>query len=398
MRTVLRLLPIALFAVGISGCGVFGGKDEELPPKELADFEQTLDVRKVWSAKLGKGSELLRVQLLPAGDGRRVYAASHDGKVTAFDPESGKALWKTELELRLSAGPGVGNGLVVVAGSDGHVVALRGENGSEVWRTNVRGESLAVPLIKDNIVVVYSIDGSLRALSTASGAELWLIEQSLPALTLRGTATPLIVGRTVIAGFDNGRLLAANLDDGVTEWEAMMSPPTGRSDLERLSDIDGHMAAVGQDVYAAGYQGRLASLAAESGQVLWAREISSFSGIGADWNNVYVAADNGELIALSRKGDEMWRQDALLRRTPTAPVPYNNTVVVGDFEGYVHFFNNTDGTPVARLRAGKGMISGAPVVDGTRLLVQSEDGTLTAFAVNLPKRPGNGKDVAAKTG
>lgn len=397
MKAAIRLPFIVLFAAVIGGCSIFGGKDDELPPTELADFEQTLDVRKVWSAKLGKGSELLRIKLMPAGDGRRVYAASHNGNVTAFDPESGKQLWKSELDIGLSAGPGVGNGLVVVAGSDGVIVALRGENGSEAWRANVLGESLAVPLIKDNVVVIYTIDGSLRALSAASGAEQWRIEQSPPALTLRGAATPLIVGRTVVAGFDNGRLLAANLEDGVTAWEAMMSPPTGRSDLERLSDVDGYMATVGQDVYAAGYQGRLASLAAESGQVLWAREISTYAGIGADWNNVYVVADNGEVIALSRKGDEVWRQDALLRRTPTAPVPFNNTVVVGDFEGYVHFFNNTDGTPVARLRAGKGMISGAPVVAGTRLLVQSDDGTLTAFAVKLPKRPGNGQDVAAET-
>ncbi len=390
----MRMLGIALLCTAVSGCSVFGDKDEELPPKELADFKRTLDVRKVWSAKVGKGSELLRISLMPAGDGKRVYAASYDGKVSAFDPESGKLAWRSELDVSLSSGPGVGNGMVVVAGPDGDVVALRAEDGSEAWRTNIVGESLASPQIRNDVVVVYTINSILRALSALDGSELWSIEQSSPALTLRGSATPLIVGGSVVAGFDNGRLLAVSLTDGVTEWEAMMSPPSGRSDLERLADVDGYMATVGQDIYAAGYQGRVASLAAESGQILWAREISTYAGIAADWNNVYIVADNGELIALRRNGNDLWRQDALLRRRPTAPVAFNNTVVVGDFEGYVHFFSNEDGTTVARLRAGNGMFSGAPVVVGTRLIVQSEDGSLTAFAVTPPKRPGNGQDVA----
>lgn len=394
MSPMMRLLGIALLCTAVGGCSIFGDKDEELPPKELTDFERTLDVKKVWSAKVGKGSELLRISLMPAGDGKRVYAASYDGKVSAFDPESGKLAWRSELEVSLSSGPGVGNGMVVVAGPDGDVVALRAEDGSEAWRTNIVGESLAGPQIRNDVVVVYTINGVLRALSALDGSELWSIEQSSPALTLRGSATPLIVGGSVVAGFDNGRLIAVSLADGVTEWEAMMSPPSGRSDLERLADVDGYMATVGQDIYAAGYQGRVASLAAESGQILWAREISTYAGIAADWNNVYIVADNGELIALRRNGSDLWRQDALLRRHPTAPVAFNNTVVVGDFEGYLHFFSNEDGKTVARMRAGNGMYSGAPVVVGTRLIVQSEDGSLNAFAVNLPKRPGNGQDVA----
>lgn len=395
MNRMTRLPLLALLCLVAGGCGVFGGKDDELPPKELVDFEPRLDVRKVWSAKVGKGSELLRMSLMPAGDGKRVYAASYDGKVSAFDPETGKLAWRQELEIKLSSGPGIGNGMVVVAGPDGDVVALRAEDGSVAWRTNVVGESLASPQIRGDVVIIYTINGILHARSALDGSARWSIEQSSPALTLRGSATPLIVGNTVVAGFDNGRLMAVSLADGVTEWEAMMSPPSGRSDLERLADVDGHMANVGQDIYAAGYQGRVASLAAESGQILWAREISSYVGIAADWNNVYIVADNGELIALRRNGSDLWRQDTLLRRNPTAPVAFNNTVVVGDFEGYVHFFNNEDGSTVARLRAGGTLFSGAPVVVGTRLIVQSEDGSLTAFAVTQPKRPGNGQDVAA---
>jgi outer membrane protein assembly factor BamB len=320
-------LALGVAAIVLAGCGIFGDKDEELPPAELLKFKQTMNLKKVWSAKLGKGSELLRLSLIPVGDGVRIYAASQDGVVSAFDPDSGKLRWRTELQVSLSAGPGVGEDLAVVAGRDGDVVALNIADGSERWRTNVIGESLAVPLVTASGVVIYTIDGRLRMLSLFDGAERWAVEQDLPILTLRGSASPIAVGSTIMVGFDNGRLVAVDLDTGNTEWEAMLSPPSGRSDLERLADVDGRLQAVGQDVYASGYQGRIASLASESGQVLWAREISSYVGIGADWSNIYVAAADGEIIALLRRnGSDVWRTDALLRREPTAPTSFELTL------------------------------------------------------------------------
>jgi len=235
--------------------------------------------------------------------------------------------------------------------------------------------------------------------SAFDGSVSWAMEQSVPALTQRGSSVPIVVGNTIIAGFDNGRLIAVDLSDGVTEWEAVLTPPSGRSDLERLADVDGALAAVGQDVYACGYNGMLAALAAESGQVLWTREVSSPAGVAADWNNIYTIGNQGEVIALLRRnGDDVWRQESLLRREPTAPVAFSTAIVVGDLEGYVHFFSNFDGRPVARERVGKGMISGSPAVMGDKLFVQSESGVLAAFEVRLPERSEETEDDAEEAG
>jgi outer membrane protein assembly factor BamB len=194
-------------------------------------------------------------------------------------------------------------------------------------------------------------------------------------------------GQTVITGFDNGRLVAVDLDTGDIEWDSMLSPPSGRSDLDRLADIDGDIAVVGQDIYASGYQGRVASLATESGQILWSRELSTYAGVSADWNSVYTTLDSGEVVAMNRgTGAEVWRQGALLRREPTVPVSFRTTVVVGDLDGYLHFFSNVDGDPVARVRAGKHAVVGTPIVVADRLYVQSDDGTLSAWIVREPKR------------
>ncbi len=397
MKLAVRYTALIVAALVVSACS----KDDEikLEPAKLVDIRTTIDIKKLWSAKLGENAEFLRVNLQPAGDGNRIYAASRDGKVSAFHPETGKRDWQTELGTELSAGPGVGEGLVAVGTADGLIIVLEANTGMERWRANLKGETLAAPVMSGDLVIVATIDSRLHALRALDGNELWVVEQSAPLLTMRGSATPAISGNTVIAGFDNGRLLAVDLDTGNIVWDAMLVPPTGRSDLERLSDVDGRISVVGQDVYASGYQGRVAALAAESGQVLWAREISSYVGVAADWSNVYTTNDAGEIVAMFRRnGTESWRQDSLLRREPTLPVAFHTTVAVGDLEGYLHFFSVIDGVPVARLRMGKQAISSSPVVVADRLYVQSDSGDIAAYAVQEPKRQRNAPDIAADEG
>ena len=386
---------LAIATLLLSGCGLFGDKEEELEPMELVAIDETVKIKRIWTASLGGKSDFLRVALRPAGDGNRIYAAGRDGDVSAFDPQSGKRIWRTRLDIELSGGPGVGEGRVVVAAKDGFVIVLDAATGEEQWRAEIAAESLARPVIKDDSVIIQTIDNRLQALSLYDGRSRWSVEQSTPALTMRGSSSPEIVGTTVIAGFDTGRLIAADLETGTVVWESLLSPPKGRSDLDRLADIDGALSIVGQDLYATGYQGRLAALAVESGQVLWSREISSYVGVAADWNSLYTVRDDGEIIALTRRnGAEAWRNASLLRREPTLPTPFGTMVVVGDLEGYIHFFSTIDGEPVARERLGRDAITSAPLVIANTLYVQGDSGTLGAYVMvdDRPRR--SAPDVA----
>ncbi len=388
---IFRYACLVLAATALAGCGIFGGdKDPELEPAELVDFEPQVRVNRLWTANLGGDAENLRLALRPSSDGSSIFAASQNGNVYAFDPASGDRQWETKLDLELSAGPGVGEGLAVVVSSDGMVVALDAATGEERWRVDIGGESLATPLVADETVLVQTVDNRMYALASFDGSERWTVLQSMPALTMRGSSSPIMVGSSVIAGFDNGRLIAVGVEDGETRWETLLTLPTGRSDLERLSDVDGAIASVGQDIYAAGYQGRLSSVAAESGQVLWARDISTFEGVAADWTSLYTVQEGGVVIALSRRnGAETWRQETLLRREPTLPVPFYTTVATGDFEGYVHFFSSVDGELVGRIRVGKSAITADPVVVANRLYVQNDGGLLAVYEVEQPERPPN---------
>jgi outer membrane protein assembly factor BamB len=393
---IARTILLAAATMALSACSLFeSDEDKELEPTELVDIETKVDVRRVWSSNVGKGAEFLRVALQPAGDGARIYAASRDGNVVALDPESGKTIWRTELDMELSAGPGVGENIVVVGAADGYLIAFEADSGTEIWRTNVSGETLARPVIGSDTVIAMTIDNRLRGVSAFDGSERWIIEQSTPDLTMRGSASPVLVGSSVVAGFDNGRIVAVDIASGDTEWEAMLAPPSGRSDLERLSDVDGLISVVGQDIYAGGYQGAIASIAAESGQLLWAREVSTYEGVSADWNNLYTVDEEGVVIAMTRRtGDESWRQNSLIRREPTVPVAYQATVVVGDLDGYLHFFNNFDGEPVARVRVGKKAVSVEPVVFGDKLFVQSDDGSVSAYRIRQAERPGTAPEIS----
>ena len=378
-RTVILFFAIT----SLSACGIFKSKeDEELLPVELTKFEQTEKIKRIWSTKIGGSSDQLLLGLSPIGDGNLIYAASSDGIVVAIDPETGDARWKVDLEVDLSAGPGVGEGFTVVTSKDGDVILLNSSSGQEQWRKSIEGESLAKPLIDDNMIIIQTIDNRIVSLARADGRQRWELEQTMPLLSMRGSASPLIVGPLIIAGFDNGRLAGIDMETGDIKWDSMLSMSSGRSDLDRLSDIDGNIAVVGQDIYAAGYQGRLSAFAAESGQTLWSREISSYVGVATDWNSIYTIRDDGEIIALRRNsGIEIWRNDKLLRRALTLPTPFNTAVVVGDYQGYLHFLSAINGKQIARIRFGRDAITSKPLVMGNRLFIQSDNGNIGAFEI-----------------
>jgi outer membrane protein assembly factor BamB len=366
-----------------SGCGVFGGgKDAVEPPAQLLPFESTLRVRRLWSGKVGGGTERLRLGLTPATDGARIFAGAHDGKVAAFDAETGRKLWSRDTRLPLAAGPGFGADLLAFGTSDGELIALDAGTGEERWRVAVGSEVLAAPAVSADVVVFRTVDGRLRGAAARDGLTLWTVEQSPPTLTLRGNTAPRIAGLTAVSGFANGRVGAYSLATGETLWEVAIANPTGRNELERLVDIGAGLQVAGNDVYAVGYQGRAVGIDLNTGLVLWQQDMSSFAGLGTDGNNVYVTSDVGAIVALTRRaGSPVWRQEALRLRDVTAPVRYGDAIVVGDFEGYVHWLDARDGSFMARARAAGRRIGSAPLVVGLNLFVQADDGTVAAFAV-----------------
>jgi outer membrane protein assembly factor BamB len=271
---------------------------------------------------------------------------------------------------------------LVFGTSDGDLIALDAATGQERWRQAVGSEVLAAPAIGANVVVVRTVDGRLRGFSTTNGSTQWTVEQNLPALTLRGNTAPRVAGTLVVSGFNNGRVGAYDLRSGDAAWEVAVANPTGRTDLERLVDVSAGLQVVGNDVYVVGYHGRALGIDLATGVVLWQQDVSSYAGLGADFNNIYVTNDFDAIVALAREGgNEVWRQDALRLRDVTAPTRFAETLVVGDLEGYLHWLDPADGHLLARAKAAGDRISAAPLVVGQNVYVQGDDGTVAAFTL-----------------
>lgn len=389
----MRILVLTAAAVVLAGCSLFGGDKDIDPPAELVDFESTLDVQRVWSARVGKGTERLRLGLSPATDNARIYVAAHDGEVAAFDIKTGKRYWSVDTDLALSAGPGVYRGIAVAGSSNGDVVAVDTRDGSQRWLQRVSGEVLATPAVSADVVVVRTVDGRVRGLSSKTGEEIWIYKQSVPPLSLRGTAAPVIVQDLVVCGFDNGKVTALSLASGALVWEEAINVARGRTELEKLSDINAAVTVVDRDVYAASYQGRAAMLAVESGRELWGTEISSYAPVEVADGSLFITTATGEVVAL-RGNDRatLWRQEAMLRRDLTGPVAHGPAVVVGDFEGYLHWLSKEDGKMLARAKTGSDAISNRPlVVDG--ILYALDDGSgLNAYRIGPdPEKKSRGR-------
>ena len=369
--------------VFVAALAVLAGCDKEkdvAPPAELVDLKATLAVKELWSVGMGGGGEKLRLALGLAGDSDTLYAASRDGEVRALEAANGRTRWRADLDVPLSAGPGAGPGLVVLGTNQGEVIALESASGKVRWKAKVRGEVLAAPLVTDERVVVRTVDARLRALAARDGKEQWVVDEMVPRLSLRGTAAPVLAGDAVVCGFDSGKVIAVSLAGGETLWQSQVSTPRGRSELERLADVDSAVRVAGNDVYAVGYQGRVAMLALDSGQVWWGRDLSSYSGLAIDDDQLYVATSDGDVVALRRRdGTVLWQQEGLKRRGLSTPGVVGNAVVVGDFEGYLHWLDRGTGTFVAREHPGGEKIASAPLVAGDRVFVIDEGGKIVAY-------------------
>jgi outer membrane protein assembly factor BamB len=407
MRSLPRLLlPWGLAAL-LTAAGCSKDKDVE-PPATLVDFPQTLQVKKLWGEGVGGGKKqvVLRLGLGPAVDNGVVFAASHKGEVLAAALDTGRHIWLKNLKIPVSAGPGVGAGMVVVGSSKGVVVALDGATGRELWRSRLNSELLSAPAISEKIVVLRSVDGRLHGLDAHDGRELWSVEQQVPRLSLRGTATPIIAKEVAISGFDNGKVMAVSLNTGDTVWDTALASPHGRTELDRLVDVDSAVRTVGDNVFATGFQGRTAMLAIDSGQIWWAHDMSSYRGLAVDDDNLYVTQSDGIVVALrQRDGSELWRTDKLKLRRLTTPVLTSTAVVIADFQGYLHWLDKSTGALVARQRvAKKELISNAPVAAGDTVVVLTDRGKMVAYRATpgaavprgASKVPGVGKAKKVK--
>ncbi len=350
----MRFISVVTTFLILVGCG--SSPSPVLPPVELTPLDNKISISRLWKFTAGQGVSDFYLKLKPVFKNNTGYIVDYTGHLQAFTVDTGKIIWETDLNMPASGGLTLANGTLFLGNSKGEVVAIdvakKDEgNGKILWRTQLSSEILSRPAIAKGVLVVKTIDGRVYGLNASTGNQSWVYDRSVPHLTLRGNSSPLIINDIVITASDSGKLSALSLRRGKLLWETTIAVAKGRNQLERIIDMDIDPIVIDDVIYIAGYQGRIAAVKIGSGQLIWSRDFSSYSGLYVDAFRVYITDAMGQVWALNRyNGSTLWRQNKLLRRQLTAPEAYDNYIVVGDYDGYLHWIAREDGKIIARKR------------------------------------------------
>ncbi len=362
-------------------------KDNAEPPSPLIDIEQRLPVSVAWKTNTGAGIETASYNMRPLLVQNQIFSVNTEGLVKSINTESGKVNWSAETGVAAISGLAGTTEVILASSRNGDLNAYNILlDGLELrWSTRLKGEIRTQPLIADAQVFVRTVDGKLSALSLSDGSIQWTVTRRVPALSLTGNSQPLIRGGLVIAGFDDGKISAFNRVDGRTIWEATVSQPTGRTEIERLVDIDGQFIIEDGIIYVSSYQGKLAAIQAIDGNLLWSRKFSSYQTIVADEDALYLSGDNSHIWSIDRRtGSAFWKQEALHARKITAPLLTGDKLVVADLEGYVHWLDKSDGTIRGRIRPTKSRHIAQPLGWGDKIMVIDSEGILSSLFLKAP--------------
>ncbi|MGB2740639.1 MAG: outer membrane protein assembly factor BamB [Cognaticolwellia sp.] len=391
-----KLLAICVLAVGISACSSTDDEDEEQRVAELTEITALFEPEVKWDASVGDGVGSYFSRIKPVVAYGKVFSASREGEAYAFDEKTGEMVWHADLSdiddqrgffddkepALISGGAVAGINKVFFGSENGVVYALEADDGKLSWQGKVKGEVIAAPALDSGKLVVNTASGVMKAFNASNGQDDWQVEQDVPALSLRGISAPVMGGGGVIVGSADGSLSVYLLEQGRQGWTVDIGEATGSTELERVIDVDSSPLVFGENIYTVSSRGNLSAVELRSGRVIWQRQYSSYRQISINGNSLFLTDVKGHVYAIDRNnGLELWSQLSFTNRGVTGPAPIGNYVVVGDFEGYLHWLDKTTGEIVARHQVNSSGIHTTPTVSNGVLYSQSRDGELKAITI-----------------
>lgn len=388
-----NLLAAGLSLAVLSACS--SNDVEEEPVSELKELNASVFPEVNWSTSVGDGVGDYYSRLRPAVEYGKIFVADRDGLVVAFEEETGNKVWEADFSnlfkdrllgknkgARLAAGITVARNKVFVGGESGLLAALDAETGEVVWSAQASGELLSAPAVGDNTVVVNASSGSLDAFDVDTGEKRWSYENALPNLTLRGTGSAAFQAGGFFVGTADGKVAVVIKDNGQAAWEQAIYTPKGGNEFSRMADVDMTPLPVGENLYAVSYNGNLVAMEMRSGRILWSRKYSSFNELAASGVQLYLVGDSSRIYAVDRRnGLELWSNSELANRELTSPAVVGNYLVVGDFEGYLHFIDRNDGSIAGRIEIDSDGLYSQPLVIDGKIYVQGRSGKVVRIVL-----------------
>lgn len=383
MRITQKLVGVSVLAL-MAGCSTisslnpFASKAKGNVPVPLVELKGSMAVRTAWKLEVGKSQNY---EFTPALVGSTLIVAGGDGTIARVDAATGKAAWRIKADKPLTAGVGSDGNLLVVGAVKGAVMAFD-MNGKAMWTAQASSEVLSAPVVGQGMVVVRSIDNRIIGLDAKTGEKKWTVQRPSPPLTLRTAPGMAIAGKDVLVAQPGGKLVSLLIANGSPRWEIAVGESRGATELERVTDIGGTPVVIENEVCAVSYQGRVGCFDLMTGTARWTKELSSQVGVAVDQRFLFATSDKGDVLAFNREGGvSAWKNDKLGFRRLSTPVSYGRAVAVGDYQGYIHFLSREDGAFLARAATDGSAVTGTPLVAGSNLIFQTQNGTVTAIAV-----------------
>jgi outer membrane protein assembly factor BamB len=383
MRMSRKLVGVGVMAL-LTGCSTisslnpFASKSKANLPAPLVELKGSMAVRTAWKLDIGKAKDY---SFSPAVADNTVVVAGADGALARVEAATGRVLWRIKAGSELTAGVGTDGTLIAVGGADGKLLTFD-MDGKPLWRADLSSEILSSPVVAQGVVVARSIDNRIVGFDAKTGARKWTVQRLAPPLTLRIAPGMAVAGSDVIVALPGGKLVSLILATGAPRWEVEVGVARGATELERVTDLGGTPVIFDDDVCAVAYQGRVGCFDLATGSNRWARDLSSEVGVAADQRFVFAPDDKGALYAFNRDGGvSAWKNDKLSYRRLSTPVSYGRAVAVGDYKGFIHFLSREDGAFLARAATDGSAVTSTPLVAGSNLIFQTQNGTVTAIAV-----------------
>ena len=374
MRRLSHVFILGVATIALVACS---GSSRVRKPAELTPVANQFDLQPVWTVNVG-ASESFNFHPVVAGDA--VYAASHRGNLVKIDLMSGKTLWEVSVPERLAIGPGSDGRTTVAVSTKGMVYAFD-DTGKPIWNVSVGSEVLSEPVVAAGVVVIRALDNRFIGLDAQTGARKWTYQRQQSALSLRvGYGMLPINNEVIVTGFAGGRFGMIAIANGGLIWETPVSFPKGFSEIERLNDVTAKPSMEGDILCAVSYQGRIGCGQARTGNLLWFKDYSSYTGTSQSKDLVFSANERSYVTAFATKdGSQVWENTQLLFRDVGEPLAIGRVLLMGDAEGYVHAFSQANGELVARIRHDSSRISAAPIATDGLILIQTQGGKVAAY-------------------
>ena len=381
MKRLFKIISILVICISFFGCSAlsglkFWGDDEEEIelPVELEEINQKAEINLLWSAKVGKTEKIGRIQ--PSMNAETIFYINSEGELFALDRKTGNELWTRSTEDKTSGGVISSFKKIIYGTQDGEVVALSQDRGQEIWRSQITGEILSSPTTDGSVVVVQGADGSLSGFDISTGERNWVHQVSVPNLSLRGTSRPILEQGFIFTGFANGTVAMIYPDSGAVRLEAPTTMNEGTSELERIVDIDGQVVVSNNIFISASYQGNITAIDLQQGRPAWQEKLSTTKDLVEARSRIIAIGEKDIIKAFGlSSGVILWQQQGLKLRGLTSPVNLRGNILVGDFEGYLHLINATDGSFIARTKISKNPLLEL-VTEGDKIVVTDDKGKL----------------------